>query len=211
MRALQRAPTGKGRAAAERRGAAVLAAPLLALLLCALCARGSRAQSSPQSPPPPPWLGPTCAFGESHKFSPNAAGNITSGTALSARLVVDQTDGTNAWVMTAGSGVTYDGTSLSFDGSTNAYVSFGSVTFGGSPFTISVWGKYRSFDDAYSRIVEFQPASQTQTGVMIAHWSTSSKFWIVIGGAGGIQNGMPLLELNTWFHIAVAVTLRARW
>ena len=96
--------------------------------------------SPPPSPPPPPWLGPTCAYGESHKFAPNAAGSVAAGTLASASPVADQTgNGAAAWTMTAGSGVTYDGTSLSFDGTANAYASFGSgVAFGGTPFTLSV-------------------------------------------------------------------------
>ena len=163
---------------------------------------------APPSPPPPPWLGPTCAYGEDHKFSPNAGGTIAAGRLLASALVADQPgNGVSPWVMSAGSGVTYDGTSLSFDGSTGAWVSFGNgIAFGRTPFTLSVWAKYRSFADSWSRLIEFQSAPESSNGVAIGHVDTTSTFTVQVGNGGVAQAQMPAIALNTWFHIAVAVT-----
>ena len=168
--------------------------------------------SPPPAPPPPPWIGPSCPYGEDHKFAPNAAGTVANGTLLSSRLVIDQT-GNNAaaWVMSAGSGVTYDGTSLSFDGSTNAWVSFGSsITFGGSPYSVSVWFKYRSLNnangDSYSRVLDFQPQASSTSGLILAHEGNTSTFGLIVGGGGGAQTLMPPIVINTWYHVVVAVT-----
>ena len=156
--------------------------------------------------PPPPWLGPACAYGEAHRFSPNAAGNIINSTLVSASPVVDQPgSGVAAWTMSAGAGVKYDGTSLAFDGSAGAYVSFGSVVFGSTPFTLTVWGKYRAVDAGGSRILDFSSVANSIAGVTVTVAGTNNlQLTIYVGGVGGLQT--PTLVLNQWFHLAIAVT-----
>jgi len=160
----------------------------------------------PPRPSPPPWLGPLCSFGEAHRFSPNAAGNIANGTLVSSSLVIDQPgDGVTAWTMSAGAGATYDGTSLSFDGTTDAYVSFGSVTFGSSPFTLSVWGKYRAVNAGGSRILDFSASANSIGGVLVTVAGTNNlQLTIYVGGVGGLQT--QNVVLNQWFHLAIAIT-----
>ena len=71
--------------------------------------------------------------------------------------------------ITAGSGIKYNGHSLTFNGTSNAWVSFGNaVSFGGEAFSISVRAKYTSFTISYSAVFDFEPWVGG-TGIFLGH------------------------------------------
>ena len=109
--------------------------------------------------------------------------------------------------ITAGSGVTYSGNSLQFDGSSNAWVSFGSgVTFGGSAFSISVWGKYSSFSQSWSRIFDFETAECSTSGLVATHSGSSSTLNLdIFVPYPGLTPG-SVWTLNQFGHILFSCT-----
>jgi hypothetical protein len=87
----------------------------------------------------------TALKGDNQIF-PNPSLSIANGASVASNPLTDIGLSSSKYTITAGSGVTYDGNALKFDGSSNAWVSFGSsVSFGGQAFSISVWAMYTSF------------------------------------------------------------------
>jgi hypothetical protein len=93
-----------------------------------------------------------------HQLYPSGSGSVSGS-------LYDTGTSSTSYPITAGSGVTYNDHALLFDGSSNAWVSFGrDVSFGGSAFSISVWANY--ITAAYSvRIFDFQHSSESTEGL----------------------------------------------
>jgi hypothetical protein len=138
------------------------------------------------------------------KFSQVGSGYIT----LSNRLdtLLDVGTSLSPYPITTGSGVKYNGHALQFDGSSNAWVSFGSsVAFGGSAFSISVWAMYSSFSQSWSRIFDFQPTHSTNVGVFISHQLTSPSLGFALFGDGNFIPG-KVWTLNEFNHFVLSCT-----
>ena len=89
--------------------------------------------------------GAATALKADHQLFPNPSLAYAVGTAVGNTLS-DLGLSSNKYPITAGSGVAYNGNSLVFDGTSNAWVSFGNaVSFGGEAFSISVRAKYITF------------------------------------------------------------------
>jgi hypothetical protein len=162
----------------------------------------------PPSPSPPPWQGAMCSFGDAHRITPNPYGNITSGTAFTASPVADTGSDATKYTLTATGGVTYDGTALAFDDT--GYVSFGSaVTFGGAPFTISVWAKFMVAFTNFGRVWEFATQA-SQSKFLLSNANSGGCIYVLIGGVGAVVGdgtGTDVFwALGVWTHITVACT-----
>ena len=98
-----------------------------------------------------------------HQLSPSGTGSVDGS-------LTDTGTSDTKYHITAGIGVTYNRHALKFDGSQNAWVSLGKdVVFGGSPFSISLWGSYSSFSEDWINLLSFFPNSQSEDGIYIAN------------------------------------------
>jgi hypothetical protein len=101
--------------------------------------------------------------------------------------------------------VKYNGNSLTFDGTSNAWVSFGNaVSFGGEAFSISVRAKFTSFAQDWSRVFDFQPSASTEAGVLLTHYETSNSLYFKV--MNGNNNFPSTWRLNQFDHVVLTCT-----
>ena len=151
----------------------------------------------PPPSPPPIWITESCSYGETHRLTIPA--NALNNTLLSTYPPSD-TGSAASWTLTAGSTVKWINSAMSFDGSSNAYVSFGAISFGGSSFSLSVWFQVASVT-AWTRIFDFESSSSSNAGILLATPNSSSAvLWI-----GGGQVGSTAISLSTWYHFVLSL------
>jgi hypothetical protein len=143
-----------------------------------------------------------------HQIYPNPSGIFSTGTFVGSTLS-DSGTSSSPYPITVGSTVAYNGHALQFDGSSNAWVSFGTgVTFGGSDFSISVWGMYTSFGNGWgwSRILDFQPSANSHAGILISSPRTSSQFSARLFNSAEIAPSGTVWTLNQFSHVVFVCT-----
>ena len=179
---------------------------LLLLLLLGCSWAGDCAP--PPSPPPSPAM---CSFGEDHWLQPNPSGSIAAGTLLSASPLVDTGGAAPPYNITPHGNVTYafagGANAISFDGAAASYLSLGNITFGGSPFSFSVWVMFKSAATSWAHMLTFSPyASDNANTLNLAQsMSSLSIYFQVFGAAGTITGGgASSFVLNSWVHVVLA-------
>ena len=156
----------------------------------------------------PPELCPAAstALKADHQLFPNPSGSYAPGTVVGSTLS-DIGTSLSPYPITAGSGVTYKGRSLQFDGSSNAWVSFGTgVALGGTDFSISVWGMYTGFN-RWSRLFDFQPIQNTAAGILLCNSVSTSQLLLVLFNSGHILPSGAAWTLNQFSHVVIGCTL----
>jgi len=145
----------------------------------------------------------TTALKADHQLYPNPLGSYAVGAAIGSTLK-DTGSSSTPYPITAGTGVTYNGHALQFDGTSNAWVSFGSgVTFGSSSFSISVWATYSSFGSSgYGRIFDFESISTGAT-LYVSHSGTTSALYAGVYGVNPTFPATAKWTLNQFSHVAV--------
>ena len=140
-----------------------------------------------------------------HQLFPNPSGSYAPGTVVGSTLS-DIGTSLSPYPITAGSGVTYKGRSLQFDGSINAWVSFGTgVALGGTDFSISVWGMYTEFNP-WSRLFDFQPYQGFNAGILVCIQQNTPQLLVLLFNSGHILPSGAAWTLNQFSHVVISCT-----
>jgi hypothetical protein len=141
-----------------------------------------------------------------HQLFPNPSGSYATGTAVGSTLI-DIGASLSPYPITAGSGVTYHGRSLKFDGSSDAWVSFGTgVVIGDRDFSISVWGMYTEFNH-WARLFDFQPYESSRAGIFVSNSYSNSQLVFNLFESDFIHPTGVAWTLNQFSHVVIGCTL----
>jgi hypothetical protein len=156
------------------------------------------------------WLG-VCSLGAAHRVLPSVTPGVT---AYASSPATDSGTATSSpWVLTPGTGVSYDptGGALSFDGTSAATVSFGATTLSGGSITLIAWARFTAFQASGSeRIFELAGGSGGWVA-NLALQAYNGQLGVYCGANSGLT--MPLVGTGSttypagqWMHLAVVAS-----